>query len=94
METSFVRTYPAAHTRRYHRVAQAVSFVGSAIAAAGLIWAILQPWRLTLLHPRRESFWWLAVEPPLLVILVGLLFTLIVARPLLADLEAHDAAAR
>jgi hypothetical protein len=30
----------------------------------------------------------------LLVILVGLLFTLVVARPLLADLEAHDAAAR
>jgi hypothetical protein len=75
-------------------VAHAVSFVGPAIAAAGLIWAILQPWRLTLLHPRRESFWWLAVEPPLLVILVGLLFTLVVARPLLADLEAHDAAAR
>jgi hypothetical protein len=75
-------------------VAHVVSFVGPAIAAAGLIWAILQPWRLTLLHPRRESFWWLAVEPPLLVILVGLLFTLLVARPLLADLEAHDAAAR
>ena len=83
METSFVRTYPAAHTRRYHRVAHAVSFVGPAIAAAGQIRAILHPRRLTLLHPRRESYRWLAVDPPMLV-----------ARPLLADLEAHDAAAR
>ena len=94
METSFVRSYPASRTRRYHRGAHVVSLVGPAIAAAGLIWAILQPSRLTLLHPRGESFWWLAIEPPLLVIAVGVVFTLLVARPLIADLEAHDAAAR
>lgn len=94
METSFVRTYPATHTRRHHRVAHAVSAVGPAVAAAGLIWVILQPYRLTLLHPRGQSFWWLVLEPQLLVMLVGVLFTLFVARPLLSDLEAHDAAAR
>lgn len=94
METSFVRSYPATLTQRYHRVAHVVSLVGPAIAASGVIWAILQPYRLTLLHPRGESFWWLAIEPPLLVIAVGLLFTVFVARPLVADLEAHDAAAR
>ena len=42
---------------------------------------------MTLLHPRGESFWWLAVEPPLLVVLVGVLFAVFVARPLIADLE-------
>ena len=52
METPFVRSYPATLTRRYHRVAHVVSLVGPAIAAAGVIWAILQPYRLTLLHPR------------------------------------------
>jgi hypothetical protein len=94
METSFVRTYPASHTRRYHRVAHAVSLVGPAVAAAGLIWAILQPYRVTLLHPRGQGFWWLVAEPPVLLMFVGLLFALFVARPLIADLEAGDAAAR
>jgi hypothetical protein len=94
METPFLRSYPASQTRRYHRSAHAVSFVGPVIGAAGVIWAILQPDRLTLLDPHGQSFWWLVAEPPLLVMLVGLLFTLLVARPLIHDLEAHDAAAR
>ena len=94
METPFVHSYSAAHTRRYHLVAHLVSLVGPAIAAAGVIWAILQPDRLTLLHPHGQTFWWLVAEPPLLVIAVGVLFTALVARPLFSDLEAHDAAAR
>ena len=94
METPFVRSYPASLARRYHRVAHLVSLVGPAVTAAGLIWAILQPYRLTLLHPRGQGFWWLVAEPPLLVMLVGLLFAVFVARPLISDLEGHDAAAR
>jgi hypothetical protein len=72
----------------------AVSLVGPVTAAGGLIWAILQPYRVTLLHPRGESFWWLVAEPPLLVLLVGAIFAVVVARPLIADLEERDAAAR
>jgi hypothetical protein len=34
------------------------------------------------------------LEPPLLVAAAGVIFALVVARPLLADLEAHDAASR
>jgi hypothetical protein len=49
---------------------------------------------VTLLHPRGESFWWLAVEPPLLVVAVGLLFHFVVLPGLLEDLHADDAAAR
>jgi hypothetical protein len=60
----------------------------------GLVWAIVQPYRLTLLHPHHQGFWWLAIEPPLLVAAAGLLFSLAVARPLIADLEEEDAAAR
>jgi hypothetical protein len=59
-----------------------------------LIWSFLQPSRLTLLHPRGEGFWWLVLEPQVLVVVAGLVFTLVVARPLLADLEARDAASR
>jgi hypothetical protein len=55
---------------------------------AGVVWAIVQPYRITLLHPRGESLWWLAVQPPLLVVAAGVIFAVVVARPLIADLEA------
>jgi hypothetical protein len=74
--------------------ARAVSLLGPAVAAAGVVWGILQPHRVTLLHPRGQGLWWLVIEPPLLVALAGVVFALIVARPLLADLEERDAAAR
>ena len=73
--------------------ARLVSLLGPTVVAAGLIWAILQPARVTLLHPHGQGFWWLAIEPPLLVVAAGIVFALVVARPLLSDLES-DAAAR
>ena len=85
------RTVSAPEARRHERRIQILSFVGPATSATGVIWAILQPYRLTVLHPRGESFWWLVAEPPLLVIAVGLIFMMLVARPLIADLEARDA---
>ena len=51
------------------------------------MWAVVQPYRVTLLHPDGQGFWWLFVEPPLLVIVEGLAFHYLVARPLLNDLE-------
>jgi hypothetical protein len=80
-------------TRRLSRELT-VSLIGPLTVAAGLIWAFVQPWRLTLLHPRHQGFWWLAVEPPLLVAGAGVLFTVVVARPLLDDLEQRRAAPR
>jgi hypothetical protein len=74
--------------------ARAVSTLGPLTVAAGIVWALLQPYRVTLIHPRGESFWWLVVEPPLLVIAVGLLFHLVVLPGLLDDLQQDDAAAR
>jgi len=73
---------------------QVVSLLGPVVSAAGVVWAILQPYRVTLLHPRGQGFWWLVIEPPLLVAAAGLFFSLAVARPLIADLEEDDAAAR
>jgi hypothetical protein len=69
-----------------------VSALGPATAFAGVVWGIVQPYRITLLHPRGESFWWLVVEPPLLVIAVGLLFHFFVAPGLLDDIEEERAA--
>jgi len=68
--------------------ARAVSTLGPLTVAGGLAWAFVQPYRITLLHPRGQGFWWLVVEPPLLVMLVGLLFAVVVVPGLLEDLEA------
>jgi hypothetical protein len=65
----------------------AISLLGPVTALAGVVWAIVQPYRVTVLDPHGESFWWLFVEPPLLVIAVGVAFHLLVARPLVEDLE-------
>lgn len=80
---------------RAHLTARAriVSALGPLTGVAGVVWALIQPDRVTLLHPHGESFWFLFVEPPLLVIAVGLFFHFIVAPGLLDDLEDHRATA-
>jgi hypothetical protein len=74
--------------------ARFIRLMGPLTALAGAIWAIAQPYRLTILHPRGQGFWWLFVEPPLLVIAVGLLFYFAIAPGLLEDLEEARAASR
>jgi hypothetical protein len=93
MEAPLVREIPADRAARDARV-RTVSLIGPATVASGLVWAILQPYRLTILHPRGQGLWWLVFEPPLLVALVGVLFATVVAKPLLVDLEARRATAR
>jgi len=81
---------------RAHLTARAriVSALGPLTALAGIGWALLQPYRITLLHPRGETFWFLFVEPPLLVIAVGLFFHFVIAPGLLEDLEDERATPR
>jgi hypothetical protein len=74
--------------------ARLVSVLGPLTALAGVIWAIVQPYRLTILHPHGQGFWWLFVEPPLLVIAVGLFFYFAVVPGLLEDLEEARATSR
>ena len=57
---------------------------------AGVVWGFVQPYRLTFLHPRGQGFWWLAVEPPLLVVLIGVLFSTLVLPSLLEDIEEAE----
>lgn len=90
MNTTFVTEAAQQYDLRAH----AISLLGPLVAAAGIVWALLQPDRITLLHPHGQGFWWLVVEPPLLVVVAGIVFTLVVARPLLADLERHRATTR
>jgi hypothetical protein len=94
METALVHEIPADAARRTALRVRAVSLIGPVTIAGGVIWGMLQPYRVTILHPSGQGLWWLLIEPPLLVAAVGLVFALVVAKPLLADLETHDAAAR
>jgi hypothetical protein len=76
-------------TRTLCRRARLVLALGPAAALTGVGWAVLQPWRLTLLHPSGQGFWWLVSQPPLYVVLVGVLFRLTIARGLAEDLESQ-----
>jgi hypothetical protein len=73
---------------------RAIGAIGPSTVFAGVLWALIQPYRLTLLHPHGQDFWWLVVEPPLLVVAVGLVFWFGIAPGALHDLaEAEDDAA-
>ena len=84
--TQYATELSRTRVRRSAR-ALAVLSLGPLVIVMGIVWAFVQPWRVTLLHPYDQGFWWLAVEPPLLVILAGVLFHAFVARPLVEDLE-------
>ena len=77
------RTLTRADTWR-HRL---LALLGPVTALGGVAWALVQPYRVTLLHPHGQGFWWLFVEPQLFVVLAGVLFHLFVARMLIEDLE-------
>jgi hypothetical protein len=87
MSTQVATEIPVVGTRPTWR-ARAVGALGPLTVAGGAAWGILQPYRVTLLHPYEQGFWWLFVQPPLLVVLVGVLFHVFVARGVIEDLEA------
>jgi hypothetical protein len=84
--TQYATDLSRTRSRRSARVIGLLS-IGPIVVVAGIVWAFVQPWRVTLLHPHAEGFWWLVVEPPLLVVAVGVVFHALLARPLVDDLE-------
>ena len=71
------------------RRARVVLALGPLTVLVGIVWACWQPYRLTLLHPHGQGFWWLLSEPPLYVVLAGVLFRLLVAPSLVEDLQSE-----
>lgn len=69
--------------------ARLVLALGPATALGGVAWAVVQPWRLTLLHPSGQGFWWLVGQPPLYVVLAGLLFRLLLAPGIVEDIASE-----
>jgi hypothetical protein len=90
MSTDYVSEAQSRERPKRHGRAIAVSLLAPLTVTGGLLWALWQPYRITLLDPHGQGFWNLVVEPPLLVILVGVLFQLLIVPSLLADLEDAD----
>lgn len=90
MSTQLIGEHRGVAVRRRSGRARLIGALGPLTMLAGVVWAFLQPYRLTILHPRGESFWWLVVEPPLLVVAAGIAFALLVAPGLIEDLEAEE----
>jgi hypothetical protein len=91
MDAELVRQRAEAKARIKHsRRNTAISALGPLTALAGLVWALIQPYRITMLDPDGHSFWYLVVQPPLLVMLTGAVFHFWVVPGLLADLEAVE----
>ncbi|HET7743828.1 MAG TPA: hypothetical protein VFK76_03735 [Gaiellaceae bacterium] len=64
--------------------------LGPLTVLAGLVWAVVQPYRIAFLHPHGKGFYDFLVQPPLLVVLVGVLFALLIAPGLVQDLERAE----
>jgi hypothetical protein len=68
----------------------AVEALGPLTVLGGIVWAFAQPYRVTFFYPEGKGFWDWAVQPPLLVVLVGLLFAFAVAPGIVEDLESAE----
>jgi hypothetical protein len=67
--------------------ALAVRLLGPVTIIAGIVWAIAQPYRIAFLHPRGKGLYDYLAQPPLLVVLVGVMFALVIAPGLVQDLR-------
>lgn len=76
-------------TRRLLRVL-AVQLLGPLTILAGLVWAIAQPYRIAFLDPAGKGAYDFLVQPPLLVVLVGIVYATLIAPGLVRDLEAEE----
>jgi hypothetical protein len=64
-----------------------VLLLGPATMIGGLVWAIAQPYRIVFLYRDGKGLYDYLVQPPLLVVLVGILYMVLIAPGLAEDLE-------
>ncbi len=67
-----------------------IEAIGPLTVLAGIVWALAQPYRVTFFYPAGKEVWDWVVQPPLLVVVVGLLFSLVVAPGVVDDLERPE----
>lgn len=79
-----------ARSRTTRRQALAVQALGPLTILVGLGWAIAQPHRIVLLDRDGKGVYDYLAQPPLLVVLVGLAFAVLIAPGLVEDLEKEE----
>jgi hypothetical protein len=67
-----------------------VEAIAPLTVVAGVVWAIVQPYRIVFLYPEGKGIYDYLAQPPLLVVLVGIVFGIVVAPGLVADVEEED----
>lgn len=82
------RAIGRAHATRPAR-AVAVQLLGPLTMLAGVVWAIAQPYRV-FLHPEGKGAYDYVFQAPVLVVAVGLLFSVVIAPGLVSDLEREE----
>jgi hypothetical protein len=85
-----LRRRPSLRIGGRERRVLAVRVLGPLTVIGGLVWAVAQPYRITFLHPEGKGAYDYLIQPPLLVVVVGLLYVLLIAPGLVEDLEAQD----
>ena len=89
MNTEYVSELEASVTRRTPRMV-AIEALGPLTMLGGVVWAIAQPYRVALFHPAGKGLYDWLVEPPLLVVLVGLLFAAVIVPGIIDDLRGEQ----
>lgn len=88
MSTEYVSQFEERVARRTPRMV-AIEALGPLTMLAGVVWAIAQPYRVALFHPAGKGFYDWLVEPPLLVVAVGILFAAVIAPGIIDDLRSE-----
>ena len=70
--------------------ALAVQALGPLTILGGIVWAVAQPYRIVLLDREGQGVYDYLFQPPLLVVLVGLVFTFCIAPGLVEDLVVEE----
>lgn len=66
----------------------AIQLIGPLTILAGVVWSVAQPYRIVFLDPdRKAGFYDYLIQPPLLVIVVGIVYAVLLAPGLVEDLE-------
>jgi hypothetical protein len=68
----------------------ALQLLGPLTVVGGVVWAVAQPYRIVLLNREGQGLYDYLSQPQLLVVLVGLVFTLCIAPGLVEDLDAEE----
>jgi hypothetical protein len=66
----------------------AIESIGPLTMLAGAVWAIAQPYRIAFLDREGKGLYDFLIQPPLLVIAVGLFFAFVVAPGVVEDMRS------